>query len=47
MKKYEITWYYDGVKHSRIIMATSRREALQKAWCLVDVDDIYVEEIKE
>ena len=47
MKKYKISWYEGGVKHSRIITATSRREALQIAWSLVDVDDIYVEEIKE
>lgn len=45
MKKYKITYYKDGVKHSVIIEASHKGEALRKAWSLVDADDIYVSEV--
>lgn len=47
MNRYEITWYENGTKHSRIITARNRREALQIAWSLVDTDDVYVSEVTE
>lgn len=47
MKKYKITYYSGGVQHHKIIEARNKREALQKAWSLVDADDVYVSEIKE
>lgn len=47
MKKYRISYYSDGVKHSRIIEAKNRDEALKKAWSLVDADDLYVSEVEE
>ena len=45
MKKYKITYYADGVQHSRIIEARNKDEALEKAWSLVDAESIYVSEV--
>lgn len=47
MRKYRVSWYEDGIQHSKIIEAKSRREALQIAWSLCDSDDIYVSEVTE
>lgn len=47
MSKYKISYYADGVKHSRIIEADNEAEALNKAWSLIDADDIYVCEVTE
>ena len=47
MKKYRISYYSDGVKHSRIIEAKNKEDALDKAWSLVDADDVYVSEVTE
>ena len=47
MKKYRISYYSDGVKHSRIIEAENKDEALSKAWSLIDADDVYVSEVTE
>lgn len=42
MKKYNITYYKDGVQHSTTITARNRREALQKAWSMFNADDLYI-----
>lgn len=47
MKKYEITAYIDGVKHSRIVEAESSEEAKRLGWEMFDTDSIYVEEVTE
>lgn len=47
MKKYKITYYRDGIQHTAIVEARSRREALQKAWSMVDTDDVYVSEVSD
>ena len=47
MKKYQISYHIDNVKHIKIIEAKSRREALQIAWSLTDADDVYVSEATE
>jgi hypothetical protein len=46
MNKYRVSYYSDGVKHSFTVTANSKDEALQKAWCLVDADDVYVSEVE-
>lgn len=45
MKKYEITWYENGIKHSRIIEARNRGVALEIAWSFAE--DVYVSEVTE
>lgn len=45
MKKYRISYYVDGIKHSRIIEAKSKDDALNEAWSLIDADDVYVSEV--
>lgn len=45
MKSYRITYYEEGVQHSQIIQASTKEEALSKAWSLVDADDLYVSEV--
>ena len=45
MKKYEITAYIDGVKHSRIVEAESSEEAKRIGWEMFEADSIYVEEV--
>ena len=45
MKKYKITYYADGVQHSRTIEAENKEEALGKAWSLIDADDVHVSEV--
>lgn len=47
MKKYKISYYSNGVNHTRIIEAKSKDDALNKAWGLIDADDIYVSEVTE
>lgn len=47
MKQYKVSYYEDGVKHSFIISATNKYDALTKAWSMVDVDDVSVSEVKE
>lgn len=47
MKRYEISFYEGGVKHSRIVTARSRDEALKIAWSLTDAESVNVEEVKE
>lgn len=47
MKKYNITFYKDGVQHTEIITARNRREALQKAWSMFDTDDLYISEVED
>lgn len=46
MKKYNVTYYKDGeLQHTETINARNRREALQKAWSMFDVDDVYISEV--
>ena len=45
MKQFRVSYYEDGVKHSFIINARNRDEALQIAWSRVDADSVYVSEI--
>jgi hypothetical protein len=47
MKKYKITYYADGVKHSQIIEARNKDDALKIAWSLVDADSVYISEVDE
>ena len=47
LRIYEITYYVDGVKHSIIIDARNKDEALEKAWSLVDADSVYVNEVTD
>lgn len=47
MKKYNITYYKDGVQHTVTITARNRREALQKAWSMFDTDDLYISEVED
>lgn len=47
MKKYRITFYSGGVKHTRIIEAKNKDEALSIAWSLFDVDSVCVSEVTE
>ena len=47
MRKYQISYYKDGVKYTKIIEARNRREALQIAWEITDTDDVRVSEVKE
>lgn len=45
MRKYRVVYYTDGVRKSMIITANNKDEALQKAWSLVDADDLCVSEV--
>ena len=47
MKEYKITWYQNGVQHSRIVSATSKSEAKRIGWQICDADDLYVSEVGE
>lgn len=47
MKKYNITYYKDGVQHTVTITARNRREALQKAWSMFNADDLYISEVED
>lgn len=45
-KKYKITYYIDGVQHTKIIEAVNRDEAMKIAWSIIDADDLCVSEVK-
>lgn len=47
LRKYKISYYIYGVKHCRFIEATNEKEALNKAWSLIDAEDIYISEVTE
>ena len=42
MNKYRIIFYEKGVQHTATVTARNRREALQKAWSMFNVDDLYI-----
>lgn len=44
MRDYEITFYSNGVKKTRIVKADSKDEALKIAWSLTDEETVYVTE---
>ena len=44
MKEYEITFYENGVKKTKIVNADSKDEAMKIAWSLTDEETVYVSE---
>lgn len=47
MKVYKITAVVNGTIFTKVIFARNRREALQYAWGTLNLDDVYVEELKD
>lgn len=46
-KKYQVTYYDDGVRKTFTVTANSTSEAEDIAWSIVDVDSLYVTELSE
>lgn len=47
LKQYKLSYYENGVKKSIIVSAANKDEALEIGWSRLDVDDLYVSEVKE
>ena len=45
MSKYEISTYINGIKQTRIVQASDKKEAENIGWELFDVDTIYIREM--
>lgn len=46
MKQFKITYHENGVTKYLIISAKNKDEATNKAWRMIDADDIYVNEVE-
>ena len=47
MKKYDVNYYKYGVQQTLTITARNRREALKKAWSMLDTEDFYISEVED
>lgn len=45
MTKYEISAYIDGIKHTEYVFASNYNAALELAFEIFSVDDVYVKEV--
>lgn len=47
MKQFKITYHENGVTKYLTISAKDRQDAYNKAWRMIDADDIYVSEVED
>ena len=46
-KQYKLSYHENGVSKSLVVTAANEDEALNIGWSSLDVDDLYVSEVKE